>query len=157
MTTYTALKNLAAGDVLTEAWVDGVLTNFSHLHAQNSVYTARGEVTTTTTTYADVAGLSAVHTAYGGLATMYLALNAGASGSGQIHLFHTLNVDGTTVVETETRWISNYNNSGTVVIPYHTALASGVHTIKTQWKMSGVAGAPGTAKIGSGWLMVAGG
>jgi len=148
---YTGMKNLAAGDLVTEADMDALRQNLDYLHLPNAVYTGRGGISTTSTNYVDIAGLSAVHTAYGGMTNAFLSVSVVTALMPGIYI--AIDIDGTTVAVAGYLTI-DIGRGMAVTLVHATALASGVHTIKAQWKAS-AAGV--TAGISTGQLLVFGG
>ena len=144
---FTAMNNLAAGDLVTEADMDALRGNIDYLNSPNVVYAGVGALTTTSTTSADIAGLSAVHTAYGGVslicATMHHDRQTVNSGNANYGLY----VDSTMV-----RKVTGILDNEYLVFVYATAMASGAHIIKTQWAMDW-----NTGGIYTGYLWVMGG
>lgn len=150
---YTAMRNLAAGDLVAEADMDALRTNLDYVHLPNAVYTARGAVTTTSTDYADIAGMSAIHTAYGGITTINFIGDFTTAGNGSATTYLAMLVDSTTVATDAMLLLYNYTHRLGSTITWATAMASGAHTIKMQWKTI----ANNTAAMVSGQLLVYGG
>ena len=150
---FTAMTNLAAGVLVTEADMDALRGNITYLLTPGAVYTARGAVTTTSTDYTDIAGLSAVHTAYGGITTIHFVGDFTTAGNGEALTMVQLMSDATVLANATKNIRYNYTYRDGITLSWSTAMASGAHTIKVQWSTI----ATNTAALITGKLLVYGG
>lgn len=136
MGSFTALPDLTTGDLVTEAWIDGVRSNLDYLLNPNNQATDTNSLLSTTgTVFADIAGASAVVTAHGGplLATFTVY---GASGVNGAPIFDLV-ADGVSQTSNSGVVQGGVNVAGVSYTRLVTGLASGVHTLKAQWKVVG--------------------
>lgn len=147
---YTAMRNLAGGDLVAEYDMDALRQNLDYLHLPSVVSAMGSAQLTTSTTFGDLVGASATLTAYGGITTIWLKAYWHPGGLNPYGFFG-INVDGSLVASANSAGSTVY---GDIDILFATALASGTHMIKGVWRQSIVGG---TGICSASYLMAWGG
>jgi len=141
MATWTAMDNLSAGDLVTEADMDAIRGNIEYLLTPNSDINERttSNYTTTSSTFADVDGtnLELTITTYGGPVLVFLIGNYTHSSNG-VYTAFDIDVDGTREGGTEGLLRPTYASSTTIAnvsfVHVIAGLSAGSHTFTLQWK-----------------------
>lgn len=135
MGSYTALPDLTTGDLVTEAWIDGIRNNADYLLNPNLQTTDTNSfVSITTSTFTNLAGASAVITAYGGPILAMFSCNV----TGEVSVQFDLLVDG--VSQSTNTGLLRYSLGtidGVGFTRLVTGQASGAHTLSVQWRTQG--------------------
>jgi len=135
MASYTALPDLTTGDLVTEAWIDGIRNNADYLLNPNFQTTDSNTfVSITTSSFVNLAGASAVVTGHGGPLLVMFSCNVTGFAGCQFDL----SVDGASQSQGTgliQKVLGNIDGAGFTRIV--TGLASGAHTLSTQWRARG--------------------
>lgn len=143
MPTWTAMKDLDTGDLVTATDMDAIRGNIEYLLSPNAgrtLYTG-GAYTTTSTSFVDVDGagtaLEVTITTHGGPVLVCLTGSVTNNASGS-RTYVDIAVDGTRLGRAggliELRHCANNAEMSAVISILVTGLAAGSHTFKPQWR-----------------------
>lgn len=146
MPAWTAMRNLATGDLVTETDMDAIRGNIEYLFTPNSasiMLTDAGTISSTSTIWHDIhEDLEVTLTTYGGPVLLTFTASFYGVTVGNIAFFDVA-VDGTLVsgctygITSQVAASTNVNQCESVTMTVLlTDLAAGSHVFKPQWKMN---------------------
>jgi hypothetical protein len=139
---WTAPALYTTGQLVTAADMNLISDNLNALKTPpTALATITGTVTTTSTIFADIPGLTVNLTTNGGDVLIFCSLSVQASGLvGGVYSSVDVAVDGVRLGNTHGLISHQHYNDVCAIYTIATirqSLAAGAHTIKTQWKQSG--------------------